>query len=123
MIDSAERIRRAVDELGPRGPQRRIPRALRLRVQRYARRRLAGGATGAAIAAEVDISWTSIRRWLQTTEPEAAGAGSLQLEPVELVESKLDGREPSAIVVRAPGALVIEGLGIAEVAELVRRLG
>ena len=106
-------IREAVREWGQRGPGRRYPAELKRRGEVYLRARRDAGATTSAAARELGLRRHTLESW----------CGSLSLErpaqflPVSVVEMPTAG-----LVVHGPRGLRIEGLDVAGVAELVRRL-
>jgi hypothetical protein len=102
-----------------RGRGRRYPAALRDRIARWTRARRGGGASWQDIAAELQITVETLKRWT------AIGASvETALVPVEVVAELPrvgeDGRE-FRLVTRAGHR--IEGLRLADVIEIVRVLG
>lgn len=98
------------------GVGRPYPEAARRAAVRLAARRVAGGDALDDVALELGLSPVTLRRWQRRPAPAAT------FVPVELVASP--AREPArGIVVHGPRGLRVEGLDVAGVAELVRRLG
>lgn len=107
--DEQKQIRAALARQ-PRGPGRRISPEIRRLIGRYARRRLAAGATRMAVSAELGVGDQTIARALATMLTQ-------ELLPVRVASS------PSrSLTVRAPAGLTIEGLDIEGVAALIRAL-
>jgi len=105
---------RAALTRGDVGLGRPYPEAARAAALAWAERRQREGLGWVPIASELGVSPTTLRKWrAQRVAPSSSFC------PVEFVQppSSLRG-----LVVHAPGGLRIEGLGVAEVAELVRRL-
>lgn len=113
---SGTRIRKRVAALGRRSRGERIPTELRAEIADYARRRRAEGVRVREIAVEVGVSPESIRRWSVAKRHETAKA-----LPVRVRAEALD--DEARIVVVTPGGVRIEGLDVAQAAELARRLG
>jgi transposase-like protein len=96
------------------GLGRPYPEAARTAAVDWAERRQREGHGWVSIASELGVSPTTLRKWQQ----ERRGTSS-SFCPVKIVEPASSTR---GIVVHAPGELRIEGLSVAELAELVRRL-
>ena len=108
-------LRRRVHALGPRHRGARVPPALRAAIAAYARDERAGGASCGAIAERLGVSAESIRRWVRTRLARDGMAGGLV--PVHVVAEAV-----RSLTVRSPTGYRVEGLSIAETAELLRRL-
>lgn len=114
----ASELRAALATVERRGAGRPYPAELRKAAVEYFRHRQEQGARARDVEAELGVSGMSLSRWSRS---------STSLTPsfrrVELVEAH---REPSApcsvFVVHGPGGIRIEGMAVAEVAELLRRL-
>ena len=113
---AAAEFRAAVRRAGPRGAGRRYPSALRRVAVEYFRRRRAAGATLAAISRELGVKRHTLIGW--TAAPEAAAALP-RFVPVSVVA---ETPATSRIIVHGPGGVRVEGLDLAGVAELLRRL-
>jgi hypothetical protein len=92
----------------------RVPPALRAAIAAYARDERAAGASCRAIAHRLGVSSESIRRWARPGSPHD---GAAALVPVHVVAEA--GRP---LTVWAPTGYRVEGLSVAETAELLRRL-
>lgn len=105
-------VRRA----GPRGAGRRYPPAARRLAVEYFRRRRAAGTSVEAISRELGVKrhtlvgWTAAAREVATTP---------LFVPVNVVA---DATTKSRIVVHGSAGVRVEGLDLAGVAELLRRL-
>ena len=109
-------LRRQVRALGSRHRGARVPRTLRAALAGYARDERTAGASCRAIAERLGVSAESIRRWVQRpARRDGQGDGVV---PVHVVAEA--GRP---LTVLAPSGYRVEGLSIAEAAELLRRLG
>lgn len=113
---AAAEFRTAVRRAGPRGAGRRYPPAVRQLAVEYFRRRRAAGTTLASISRELGVKRHTLVGW--TAAPEVAAA-TPSFVPVHVVTDALEG---SRIVVHAPGGVRVEGLDVAGVADLLRRL-
>ena len=100
---------------GDGGLGRPYPEAARAAAVQWAERRQREGLGLHRIASELGISPTTLRKWRQPH----GGLPSAFL-PVQLVAP---ASPASAFVVHAPSGIRIEGLTLAELTELVRRLG
>ena len=112
---AAAEFRAAVRRAGPRGAGRRYPPALRRMAAEYFRRRRASGAAVEAISRELGVKRHTLVEW--AAAPQVATAP--RFVPVSVVA---DEPAMSGIVVRGPGGVWVEGLDLAGVAELLRRL-
>lgn len=113
---AAAEFRAAVRRAGPRGAGRRYPPALRRVAVEYFRRRRAAGTTLAAISRELGVKRHTLVGW--TVPPEVAPTVP-SFVPVSIVG---DATAAPRIVVHGPGGVRVEGLDLAAVAELLRRL-
>lgn len=94
------------------GRGHRYPKPVLEQLVAYARARRKQGATLMTIADEVGVGWKSLSRWL--VEPEQ----SPRLHRVRVVVPPAGWR----VVVHAPHGVRIEGLDVAGIAELLRKL-
>lgn len=115
--DLAE-LRRRVRALGSRHRGARVPRALRAAITAYAMAERSAGTSCGVIAKRLGVSAESIRRWAQR-RPQVGDGRGRGFVPVRVVADVV-GR---TLTVLAPTGYRVEGLSIAEVAELLRRLG
>lgn len=112
LVREAAAFRDAVRRAGRRGPGRRYPAELRRRGAEYLRARQAAGAPLSAILRELGVRRETLVGWAGPAEAETRP----RFVPVSVIE------EPSRIVVHGPGGVRIEGLDVAGVADLLRRL-
>jgi hypothetical protein len=108
----AAAFRAAVRQAGPRSARQRYPAAVRRQGVAYLAARRASGATASAAARELAVRRDTLLWW--TRPRRAAQPGFV---PVTVVEGPAD-----QIVVRGPHDVRVEGLDVAGVAELLRRL-
>jgi hypothetical protein len=109
----AAAFREAVRRAGKRGPGKRYPAELQRRGAEYLRVRRAAGAPLSAVLRELGVRRETLAGW---AEPPGAKERP-RFVPVTVVAAPV-GR----IVVHGPGGLRVEGLDVAGVAELLRRL-
>ena len=111
------KLRTWMARTGGRRRGKSYPAALREEAVSYLRGRLEQGGSVYAVAREIGMSQTSLARWLRS-EPRRSPAA---FRPVTLVA---DGQPAlGTIVVHGPAGIRVEGLDLAGVAELLRRLG
>ena len=104
----AEAIREAVET---RSGLRYDP-DLKLKILKYVHRRRAEGAPQKTVAAEVGVSWMTLRRWLDDASPESSG----RLVPVEIVEPS------EALTLVTPRGFRLERLTPRQAFEFLRHL-
>lgn len=97
---------------------RPYPEAARRAVVELVERQRAGGMELGRIATGLGVSATTLRKWMRVHG--ASRAASSRFREVELVAT---AAVPSGLVIYGPCGLRIEGATVADVAELVRRLG
>lgn len=110
---SAVAFRKAVARRGTVGPRLRYTAELRAEAVAYARKRLASGGTLTAVSRELGVAANTLQAWLAVERPSPA------FRSVEISEDATR----SALVVYGPCRLRIEGLDVAALTELLRRLG
>jgi hypothetical protein len=116
----AEEFRDSVAKLGPRGRTTPYPQKLRDEAVQYAQERRAKGATWGLIAQELGLGVDSLTHWARGTKRGRDVPGFRQ---VKLKQStSAEGLAGSRLVVHGPGGLRVEGLDVAALAELLRRL-
>ena len=111
-------LRRALAELGPSGPGRRVPQRLRERMLVAIRRRHQGGASLRQLGEALGLTAETLRRWLDTVD-EAASA-TPRPTPVALVDTPDQTRTVLSLV--TPSGFRVEGLSVETAAELLARL-
>jgi len=116
MDNMREELRIELSALGPRGRGRAYPKGLLEKLLSYTVARRRQGAKLVEVAAELGMRNQALSRWLG--EKRAAK----RFDRVEVVAAPA-AIAATTIVVHAPRGLRIEGLDIAAVAELVRRVG
>lgn len=114
MATNGSALRSAIAGLARRKKDRRYPAGLRQQVVAYARRRMAGGASAAAVCAELDIGEPTLTRFL------AARSKQLSFKQVRLL-GPIDTPR-AAPLVRGPCGVIVEGLSLNDVVHLVGRL-
>lgn len=116
MTRKASEIRAAVRGLGVRGAGRRYPEAIKRDALAYLAERREAGRGYSSVSVELGIPRRSLKLWSAAPRP----SGSARFVAVTLMPS--EATLPSRIVVHGPGGLRIEGLDLAGLADLVRRL-
>ena len=113
-----EELRLELSQLGPRGRGRTYPKGLLEKLLSYTVARRRQGATIVEVASEVGMSFRTLSRWIG--ERKTTG----RFGRVEVVAATRPASSSGAgIVVHGPRGLRIDGLDVAGVAELVRRVG
>jgi transposase len=97
------------------GVGRPYPARLRTQVLAHVERRRRAGIGLEAVAAELGLAATTLRKWKRNV----VGSAPRAFCEVEIVPPSAP---PSALVVHGPAGLRIEGATIADIAELVGRL-
>ncbi len=105
-------FRKAVARRGSVGPRLRYTAELRAEAVAYAEERLASGAMLTAVTRELGLGGNTLRAWL------AAERQSPRFRKVEIAAEET----AATLVVTGPCGLRIEGLDIATLSELIRRL-
>ena len=113
LVKEAAAFRDAVRRAGRRGPGRRYPAELRRRGAEYLRARQGAGAPLSAILRELGVRRETLAGWAAPMDPAARS----RFVPVTVMEAPA-GR----IVVHGSGGVRVEGLDVAGVADLLRRL-
>lgn len=112
---TARGLRRSIQSLATSKQARRYPSDLRSRIASYARGQLAAGGSLLAIGSELDVAPQTLERFLGEGDE---GAAFLRVQVVDDEQGESERRA----VVRGPGGVVIEGLGVEEIALLLRAL-
>lgn len=112
----AAEIRAAIRALGVRGKGRRYPEAVKRDVLAYLAERRKVGRGLATTSAELGIPERSIKIWSSAPRPSST--------PTFTTMQIADAPEvlPTRIVVHVPGGVRVEGLDVASLADLLRRL-
>ncbi len=120
-------ILRVARSNGSRKRSRRYPEALRRAATNHARCRLEQGESVGSVAGTLGLSAQTLNNWLRSTRISGiASAGGMRAVSVvprsDTDEPPVESILPAPILI-TPGGLRIEGLDLASVAELVRRIG
>lgn len=110
-----EELREALAKADRGGVGRPYPEELRRAAVKYRRLREHDGAGVAEVAAELGVSGVSLARWSGKHERSDNG-----FRAIEVVAEPL--RAATRVVVHGPRGVRVEGLSVAEVAELIARL-
>jgi transposase len=108
----AAEVRLATRRLRSRGPGRRYPASMREKAEDYLHMRRQAGAPVGLIARELGLGSGTLARWARRRR--SAG--------IAFVPVRVEAAPAVGIVVHAPGGLRIEGLDVAALVDLVRRL-
>lgn len=115
MENMREELQEELSKLSPRGRGRAYPKGLMGKLLSYTVARRRQGAKLVEVAAELGMKSYTLARWLGEKRPSAS------FERVEVVAPAAPGAERK-LVVHGPRGLRVEGLELADVAELVRRV-
>jgi hypothetical protein len=116
MDNTREELKAELVELGPRGRGRAYPKGLLEKLLSYTVARRRQGAKLVEVAAELGMKDQTLSRWV--------GEKRTSTKFVQVVTAPaVTAHAASAIVVHGARGLRIEGLDLAAVAELVRRVG
>ena len=119
MDNMREELKSEVSKLGPRGRGRAYPKGLLEKVLSYTVARRRQGAKLIEVAAELGLHDQALSRWLG----EKRRANRFDRVQVVAAAPTVAMAAASTIVVHGPRGLRIEGLDLAVVADLVRRVG
>jgi transposase len=111
-----EELKSELSELGPRGRGRPYPKGLLEKLLSYTVARRRQGAKLVEVAIELGMKDQTLSRWLGEKRT-AKGFDRVEVVAVPAVPSA------APILVHGPRGLRIEGLDVAAIAELVRRVG
>jgi hypothetical protein len=123
-IKIGERARLAAAIAARRTPSSALPEHVRREAIAYARRRVAQGASQAAVAHELAVTTMTVSRWVsmaRSQAPKPQPKAAPKLRRVRVVDAAKPSR--SAIVVTTAYGLRIEGLAAEDVIALLRALG
>lgn len=115
MESTREELQQALSTLGPRGKGKPYPKGLLEKLLSYTVARRRQGAQVIEVAGELGMNWRTLTRWLGERR------SAKRFERVEVVATAAPAA--STLIVHGPRGLRIEGLDLAGVAELVRRVG
>ena len=120
----AEQLREALATVERKGAGRPYPVSLRQAAMEYCHQREQQGANINGIALELGVSTTSLMRWSRKAAKSAEGFRAVELvvEPESHVAVSKPARLAAGVSVHGPRGLRVEGLTIAELAELIDRL-
>ena len=116
MDNMRDELKGELSKLGPRGRGRAYPKGLLEKLLSYTVARRRQGASIIEVASEVGINFRTLARWLGERKTSRFGR-------VEVLTSTTAAAATTTVVVHGPRGLRIEGLDLAGVAELVRRVG
>ena len=119
MEDMREELKSEVAKLGPRGRGKPYPKGLLEKILSYTVARRRQGAKLVEVAAELGLHDQALSRWLGEKR------ASKRFDRVDVVAAApvAAPSAPSPIVVYGARGVRIEGLELAAVAELIRRVG
>ena len=109
-----EELKQELSKLGPRGRGRPYPKGLLENLLSYTVARRRQGAKIVEVATELGMKFHTLSRWLGEKRP------TKRFERVDVVAAPTPA--PRALVVHGPRGIRIEGLDLAGVVELVRRV-
>jgi hypothetical protein len=116
-----KQLKEEIDQCGPKGTARRYPKELREKITRWVKVQREKGVRTEVIASTLGVSWESLARWAGERGPSSQGDRP-RLRAVRVTPSPLESTE-GRLTVRTPQGFAVEGLDMAGVIELMRRLG
>jgi hypothetical protein len=117
-IFTASELRTALAAVERKGAGRPYPEPLRRAAVAHYRHRQQQGASLQEVEAELGVSGMSLLRWSRRSAALTPG-----FREVEVIEAQPEVSAPaSGIIVHGPRGVRIEGMHVADVAELLRRL-
>ena len=111
-----EELQQELSKLSPRGRGRAYPKGLMAKVLSYTVARRRQGAKLVEVAAELGMKSYTLARWLGEKKPSAS------FERVQVVAPAAPAAAERGLIVHGPHGLRVEGLELADVAELMRRV-
>ena len=117
MDNVREELKVELSKLGPRGRGRAYPKGLLEKLLSYTVARRRQGASIVEVASEVGINFRTLARWLGARKTARFGRVVVATPVVRAAAAAA-----APIVVHGPRGVRIEGLDVAAVAELVRRV-
>jgi hypothetical protein len=112
----------AMKSLGRRGRTSRVPMPVREHVLAYVAAARQGGRPWRDIAGELDLSATVLQRWQNATANRVVVKSPALMLPVVVRDTRTVRRDHEFVTLVTPSGLRVEGLAIAQAAELVRLL-
>ena len=113
-MTNGAQIRRAVEQIDKHGQRRRYNRELRERIVAYTDERRRAGVDLESIGSELNVPWRTLARWGAASRKQ-----SRTFRRVDVVVKAA----ASVVTVHGPHGIRIEGLEMAAVVDLIRRLG
>ncbi len=113
----ARRLRKAMERLGRKRRNERVPRALRVELVGSARMQRRAGRSWRSIAEALGVSSSGLQRWCAAPQPPGATLRRVRLR----VEARSCALSQSLVLVTASGHRV-EGLAVADAVVLMRAL-
>lgn len=125
--ETAEKLKAQVEAQRGRGARWRFEEGFRAQVVAYMRARQAEGGTQEEVAREVGLSSWTLSRWGRQGGPVRRGRPARAVAEssgatFHQVEVKHETQAPGALVVHGPGGVRVEGLGLAQVVQLLKGL-
>lgn len=115
--DLRSRAVAAMKSLGKRGRTSRVPVAVREPVLSWVESARRGGRPWREIARELGLSATVLQRWQRSAANHAPA-----MLPVVVRDVRSQSRDHELVTLVTPSGLRVEGLAIAQAAELIARL-
>ena len=117
--NEAEELRADIARAQGRGKLARYEPELRERISRLAAERRGRGEPAWAVAADLGLSYQTLRRWARASGGVRAPPGTFR--PVALAE-EADGGARQSFVLHGPAGVSVTGLSVSELASLLRSL-
>lgn len=112
----------AIKSLGKRGRTSRVPKAARELVLSWVEAARLGGRPWRDISRELGLSATVLQRWQRVSTNHAAAGASAAMLPVVVRQARRENLDQDRVTLVTPSGLRVEGLAIAQAAELIARL-
>ena len=124
MADDRARVLRREITARERGRGKKYPFTLRLRAGAWIETQIAEGISLREAGRRIGIDDGTAQRWLRTAQVVASRRPSTALKPVESIgEETAASAAERVVTVVSPAGFRVDGLTLAEAAELMRALG
>ena len=117
--ERAKELREALAQARQQEPSRRYPEPLRRAAAEYRQERAREGVGLHRAAKELGVSIMALLKWSRKLTGDTAKFHAIEIVPEP---RRNDGKTSKSVVVHGPRGLRVEGLSVAEIAELMTRL-
>ena len=112
----------AIKSLGKRGRTSRVPKAVRELAVSWVEAARLGGRPWRDISRELGLSAAVLQRWQRVAANHGSAATPATMLPVVVRQSRRESLDQDRVTLVTPSGLRVEGLAIAQAAELIARL-